>query len=206
MIEFTLVFTIWALLHSITASRRFKARVRGLMGERPFTGLYRLLYNIFSFITILPVFYVLLTAVPPTIIWQIPAPWAYGLTAVRLLALVGLLISFLQTDVWDFIGLRQAVRFWQKAEGDGPPPRLVTSGTYALVRHPLYFFSMLFLWVSPVMLLPNFLFNLLASGYFWAGSRVEERRLAAYFGEAYESYRRRVPALVPFPKINKAGS
>lgn len=203
MIEFALAFTIWALLHSVMASRRVKARVRGWMGERPFTGLYRLLYNLFAFLTILPVFYALWVAVPPTLIWQIPAPWAYGVTAVRLIALVGLLLSFLQTDVWDFIGLRQALRFWQGAEGDGPPPKLVTGGMYALVRHPLYFFSMLFLWASPTMLLPNLLFNLLASGYFWAGSRVEERRLAATFGETYENYCQRVPALVPWPKPGK---
>lgn len=200
MIEFALAFTIWALLHSVTASRRFKAVVRRWMGERPFTGLYRLLYNLFSLITILPLFYVLWTAVPRTVIWDIPSPWSYGLWVIRLIALAGLLIAFLQTDVWDFVGLRQAARFWQGAEGDGPPPKLVTGGMYTLVRHPLYFFSMLFLWASPAMLLPNFLFNLLASGYFWAGSRVEERRLAATFGETYENYRQRVPALFPWPK------
>jgi methanethiol S-methyltransferase len=58
---------------------------------------------------------------------------------------------------------------------------------------------MLLLWFSPVMTLNSFAFNLLASAYFWAGSRVEERRLADYFGETYEDYRKRVPGLFPLP-------
>ncbi|MBK7918763.1 MAG: hypothetical protein IPJ94_21400 [Chloroflexi bacterium] len=65
MIPFLITFLIWALLHSLLAMRRTKAWARRRMGERPFTGLYRLLYNVISFITILPVFYVMWTAVPP---------------------------------------------------------------------------------------------------------------------------------------------
>lgn len=199
MIPFAMTFVIWALLHSLTAMRRTKAVARRWMGERPYAGLYRLLYNVFSFVTILPVFYVMWTAVPRTLLWQIPAPWSYGAQLLRLVGLVGLAVALWQTDIWDFVGLRQAVRFWQGQEEMSPPPKLVTGGMYALVRHPLYFFSMLVLWFSPVMVLPSFLFNLLATGYFYAGSRVEERRLAAFFGETYEVYRRRVPGLLPIP-------
>ena len=204
MIPFLITFLIWALLHSLTAMTRTKALVRRWMGERPYAGLYRLLYNLFAFVTILPVFYVMWTAVPRTELWSIPTPWLYGAQALRLVGVIGLLIALWQTDIWDFVGLRQAVRFLQGEEEMSLPPRLVTGGMYAIVRHPLYFFSMLFLWLNPVMLLPSFLFNLLATGYFYAGSRVEERRLAAFFGERYVAYRRRVPGLFPIPKRRPA--
>lgn len=204
MIPFLLTFTIWALLHSLAAMTRTKTLVRRWMGERPYAGLYRLVYNLFAFITILPVFYVMWTAVPRTLLWEIPAPWSYGAQFLRLVGLVGLAIALWQTDVWDFVGVRQAVRFWQGEEEMSLPPKLVTGGMYALVRHPLYFFSMLVLWFSPAMLLPSFLFNLLGTGYFYAGSRVEERRLAAFFGEEYEAYRQKVPGLFPIPHLRRS--
>jgi len=51
--------------------------------------------------------------------------------------------------------------------------------------------------LNPVMTLGSFLFNVLATLYFWIGSIYEERRLLAAFGEAYEEYKRSVPGLVP---------
>jgi protein-S-isoprenylcysteine O-methyltransferase Ste14 len=199
MILFIISFIIWALLHSLTASRRTKAVVRGWMGDRAYEGWYRLFYNVFSFVTILPVFYILWTQMPQTMLWQIPEPWSYAALGVQLIGLIGLAVSLWQTDIWEFLGLRQAWRYLQGEAEMTLPPKLVTSGPYSMVRHPLYFFSMLLLWFSPVMTLNSFAFNLLASAYFWAGSRVEERRLADYFGETYEDYRKRVPGLFPLP-------
>ena len=68
MVLFIISFIIWALLHSITASRRTKAVVRGWIGDRAYEGWYRLFYNVFSFVTILPVFYILWTQVPGTVV------------------------------------------------------------------------------------------------------------------------------------------
>jgi protein-S-isoprenylcysteine O-methyltransferase Ste14 len=42
--------------------------------------------------------------------------------------------------------------------------------------------------------------NIGLTAYIWIGLRFEERRLAREFGQAYHEYRRRVPALVPFPR------
>lgn len=204
MLPFFVSFILWALLHSITASRRVKAVVRHRVGDRVYAAWYRVFYNVFAFITILPVFYILWTQVPGTVLWQIPQPWSYAAVAVQVVGLLGLAASLWQTDIWEFVGLRQAWRFLQGQEELTLPPKLVTAGTYALVRHPLYFFSMLLLWFNPVMTLNSFFFNLLATGYFWAGSRVEERRLADFFGEQYTQYRRRVPGLFPLPRPLKS--
>jgi protein-S-isoprenylcysteine O-methyltransferase Ste14 len=199
MTLFIISFIIWASWHSITASRRTKAVVRRWIGDRVYEGWYRLFYNVFSFVTILPVVYILWTMVPETVLWQIPEPFSYVALAVQLVGVGGLAVSLWQTDIWEFVGLRQTWRYVQGEDEMTLPPKLVTSGTYSFVRHPLYFFSVLLLWFSPVMTLNSGAFNLLATAYFWAGSRVEERRLADYFGETYAAYRKRVPGLVPMP-------
>lgn len=140
MIEFALVFALWAVVHSLTADARVKTAVRARIGERAYAGLYRLGYNLFSLLTILPVLWVLARRVPGTELWRLPAAYAWLALLLQLLGLVGLLLSLLQTDVWQFVGLRQALNYLRGAPHLLPPPRLVTTGAYAFVRHPLYFF------------------------------------------------------------------
>ncbi len=80
-----------------------------------------------------------------------------------------------------------------------PDSVLVTSGAFALVRHPLYL-SILLLWgggalalLSPVMVL----LGLALVPPFVARSHLEERLLVLHFGDAYLEYARRVPMLLP---------
>jgi len=197
MIWFVIGFVIWAVVHSVTAASETKSAFRERFGERAYQGWYRLLYNLISLLTFLPILYILWTHIPQVTLWTIPYPLRIASMIIQLLALVGLAISLLQTDVWSFMGLRQAARFLQGADDPAVPDRFVRTGTYRWVRHPLYFFSLLFLWLNPVMTLGSFLFNVLATLYFWIGSIYEERRLLAAFGEAYEEYKRSVPGLVP---------
>jgi protein-S-isoprenylcysteine O-methyltransferase Ste14 len=197
MTTFIITFIIWALLHSLMAARRTKNWVRGRVGERPYQGLYRLFYNIIAGVTFLPVLWVTAVELPHTQLWHIPAPWSYAANLVQIVGLIGLGIALFQTDFWDFVGLRQAVRYFRGEAEINLPPKLVTGGMYALVRHPLYFFSLLVIWFVPLMTLQTLIFNFFATMYLWAGSRVEERRLADFFGPAYEEYRRKVPGLLP---------
>ncbi|MCA9934569.1 MAG: isoprenylcysteine carboxylmethyltransferase family protein [Ardenticatenaceae bacterium] len=197
MTYFILSFISWAIVHSLTADARVKERVRHSLGDRAYKGLYRLGYNVFAMMTIAPVVLVLWTKVPPTLLWQIPKPYDLVGSAVQLVGLIGLLIALLQTDIWEFVGVRQALLFMTGMGKGERPSHLVTTGMYAFVRHPLYFFSLLMLWPTPTMTAQTLLMNLLATTYLWAGSRVEERRLAAEFGEAYTTYKQRVPGLLP---------
>lgn len=191
-------FALWAIVHSVTAARPFKAWVRRRLGRRAHAGLYRLLYNLFALITFLPVLYVLWALVPATRLWTVPFPFNLLFLLVQGIGLVGLLVSLFQTDVFHFVGLRQAARYLSGAAEPDPPSTFVRSGTYALVRHPLYLFSMLFLWFSPIMTLNSLLFDLIATLYFYLGAVHEERRLAAEFGDAYRQYQEEVPAFIPF--------
>lgn len=197
---FLLSLVVWTAVHSLTAAKRFKALVHRAVGERAYAGLYRLLYNLVSLLTFLPVLYFMATAVSQRVLWRIPAPWVFGALLVQLAGLVGLLYALWQTDVWSFVGVRQAWRYLRGAAEPEAEPRLVTSGPYGWVRHPLYFFSLLILWFMPVMTVATLLFNVIATLYFWIGSVHEEWRLQATFGAAYEAYRRRVPRLLPWPR------
>ena len=197
MTIFIISFTVWALLHSLTAMRRTKAWVEQRVGKRPFLGFYRLFYNLFAVLTFVPVMWVTAVSLPSRTLWHIPTPWATAANLVQIIGLVGLAVSLLQTDFLDFIGVRQAARYLKNEPEIILPPTLVTSGTYALVRHPLYFFSLLVIWFTPQMGLQTFIFNLSITLYFWIGSRVEERRLADFFGLTYATYQADVPGLLP---------
>jgi protein-S-isoprenylcysteine O-methyltransferase Ste14 len=79
--------------------------------------------------------------------------------------------------------------------------RIVDSGPYGLVRHPIYTGLILGGWaVAGIRATPLTLLGaLLITIGFALKAKVEERFLAAELGEAdYVDYRRRVPMLVPF--------
>lgn len=194
------VFIIWALFHSLTAARPVKRRVRQKAGYRFYAGFYRLAYNVVATLSFLPVLYVLAVSIPPDTIWRVPWPWSLPLFAVQLLGVLGLVFSLLYTDALSFLGLRQAWRYLQGEPEPERPATFVSSGPYALVRHPLYFFSLLVLWFTPLLTLNVLLFNLLATLYFWLGAFHEEQRLLAEFGDQYRRYREEVPAFLPFPR------
>ncbi len=194
---FILAFITWAVLHSLTASTAFKEMFRGWIGYRLYDGFYRLVYNAVAVITFVPVLWLLAAALPNRVLWQMPRPWSFLFLFIQLLGMIGLGISLWQTDLIRFAGLGQALRYLQGTEPINPPPTLVIEGTYAYVRHPLYFFSLLLIWFLPNMTLSALLFNILATLYFWIGSVYEERRLSATYGEAYSQYRQRVPRLLP---------
>jgi protein-S-isoprenylcysteine O-methyltransferase Ste14 len=80
--------------------------------------------------------------------------------------------------------------------------RLITTGPYAVVRHPIYLGLIDFiigtaLFINDVGLL---LVALLFVLYFTAQLRVEERLFAAHFGGEWQEYRMRVPALFPWKR------
>ncbi len=78
--------------------------------------------------------------------------------------------------------------------------RLVTDGPFGRVRHPLYL-AMGMLLLSPVIALSSWLGAATALPLFAYGTYVrasaEEKVLGDAFGQAYEEYRRRVPAFLP---------
>jgi protein-S-isoprenylcysteine O-methyltransferase Ste14 len=76
---------------------------------------------------------------------------------------------------------------------------LQVRGFYCYVRHPLYLFAILFVWLTPAMTVNMATLYSLITLYFVVGSVHEEGRLVAQFGAAYRAYQRQVPRLIPRP-------
>jgi protein-S-isoprenylcysteine O-methyltransferase Ste14 len=83
----------------------------------------------------------------------------------------------------------------------GADHHLVRTGPYALVRNPIYTSMLLVILASGIILTPWQLL-LPALGLFSVGTsvrvRTEEKLLTRRFGEEFESYKREVPAYLPF--------
>ena len=77
---------------------------------------------------------------------------------------------------------------------------LTVRGPYRWVRHPLYAFILLLIWACPDLAADRLLFNVLWTSWVVVGTVLEERDLAAEFGEDYLRYQRRVPMLVPWKR------
>ncbi len=187
-----LAVAAYGALHSLLASLWAKRLARGSLGEAGGRG-YRLAYNVVALLTLLPVLAVPAVSPGPEL-YRIRPPWVVLTLAGQGLALAALASGLLQTDPWHFLGLRQLVE--KEVER---PPRLVVSGLYRWVRHPLYTAGLLFIWLTPWMTTSVLALNLALTAYILVGSRLEERRLTVEFGSAYTDYARRVPRLLPRP-------
>lgn len=183
-----LSLALWGTVHSFLASSFAKDMGKGFIG-RGGMRLYRLGYNAFSMISFAPILYLVAT-LEDRPLYQIPAPWSFAMLGGQALSVLLLLIAVLQTDTLSFIGLKQLFE-------EEKPGQLVTRGLYTLVRHPLYLFSLTFLWFSPAMTVNTLVFYIGVTAYFIIGAYFEERKLLRDLGEAYEGYKRRTPFLIP---------
>ncbi|HLO17495.1 MAG TPA: isoprenylcysteine carboxylmethyltransferase family protein [Anaerolineales bacterium] len=185
-----LIFTIalWGMIHSWLASVSFKNFLRRTFGH-DFMKFYRLLYNIFAVISIAPVLY-LMISLPDKTLYQILSPWNYLMRAGQVISALFLFAAVMQTDILSFAGLRQL--FEEERKGD-----LVTSGLYRFIRHPLYTFSLLILWLSPSVTINSFIVYVALTLYVLIGIVFEERKLLREFGKEYTTYKSVTPMLIP---------
>ena len=201
MLSILLIFAamaVWGALHSVLASLKSRALSNRWLGKRLSEGIYRLAYNLVAALTFLPVL-ALVALLPNRSLYSFPA-WILPVTGfIQLASALMLLIVLLQVDLPHFLGLRQLARWLQGRPDPRDQPQLYTGGMYGWVRHPLYFFSLVALWLTPAMTTNILAFNIGATLYFWLGSIFEERKLVEQFGDAYRQHQRRVPRLLPWP-------
>ena len=179
---------LWGLIHSWMSSLRFKQSLQRMLGAR-FMRSYRLLFNLFSMVSITPILYLMLS-LPDKPFYQVQAPWNFIMSVGRGISGLLLLVSLWQTDVLSFAGLKQLVEEEKKGN-------LVTGGVYRLVRHPLYTFWVLTIWLSPVVSRNSFILYVAFTIYILVGIIFEERKLLREFGQAYADYRSVTPMLIP---------
>lgn len=183
---------VWAAAHSLLASVTVKRWARRLLGKGV-DRWYRLGFVIVAVVSLLPLV-ALWLILPDRQLYSVPALWRWLMVLGQLAALVALGVAVLQAGVMHFLGLAQLAADDPEATGV-----LQVHGFYQVTRHPLYLFSMILIWLTPVMTVKLVALYGAMSLYFVIGSYHEEQLLIDEYGQAYADYRKRVPRFLPWP-------
>ncbi len=191
LFAFTLLLVYFSL-HSILAADRIKAWFSSFMGS--YFRYYRLIYNILSTLLL---FLLLgwMTGFPKHLLFETNA-WTKGAAMLFLVPGAWLFLSALwQYQMGEFLGTQQLKGKDTVSAADG----LKTTGINALVRHPLYLGTILFLFglflFYPQISSLVFLISVLL--YLPFGIHFEEKKLRRQFGQAYLDYEKQVKRLIP---------
>ncbi len=201
-------FGAFAFLHSIGAREPFKNALARWTSPFFVEHFWRFFYCALSYAAL----YYGIAALhwarhPENDVWLIVYPdWLRQVMTVLHLGSVAMMyVAFLQSDYLEFLGLKQAWRgiFALLGSAARPPTlelfgthRLVTSGVYGWVRHPLMVGGLLFLMTSGPSL-NNLVYTVMYAIYMVIGGHYEERRLLRIFGQDYVRYQAQVGAFVP---------
>jgi len=177
-------------LHSVLAALSVKAWVAGRWPQL-MPG-YRIAFNVLSTLTLIPVLW-LVYGVESDWLWQWRGAWAWLGNGVALAAVMSLFVSGRSYDMGEFLGLRQL-----SVRGNDQPERFTVSTLHRFVRHPWYCIGLVLIWTRD-MNGPLLVSALMITAYFIAGSRLEEGKLLAVYGETYRRYMAKVPGLMPLP-------
>ena len=190
----SILFFLWVLyfcVHSWTASAEFKETVyRRWPRSR---SSFRLIYNVFSTLTLLPLVMLMYVWRGDLIIqWTGVYEWL-----ANLIALTALIMFYHSTRFYDmqrFLGVTEL-----RAEKKGASPESFCLSPYhRFVRHPWYSFGLLIIWTRSMDIM-QLISTIAVTCYLILGSRLEERKLVHEFGEVYSRYKTKVPGLVPLP-------
>lgn len=192
MAELAFIVVAWlayGALHSWLASHTTKQWVASRWpGALP--G-YRLGFNLGATLLLVPVLWLTYRYGGP-VLWVVPGWIAWPALAI---SVAGFAWSTRWYDGATFLGLRQ----WRDRVGpDAEREAFTLSPLHRHVRHPWYALGLLFLWtrdLNAAWLVAAIAVTL----YLAVGSRLEENKLIALYGEAYRRYQRRVPGLIPIP-------
>lgn len=178
---------LYALVHSLTASMRCKAFCQRRWPK--IFAIYRLLYNGLAVVLLIPLAALSMQSPGPQL-WTWTGAAAWLLNGLAVLVVLAFLRGGSGYDLMAFLGLRPL-----RAAG---APRLVISPWHRFVRHPWYCLALVLIWTRD-MNAASLVSAIAITLYFVIGSRLEENKLVAEFGERYREYQRRVPALLPLP-------
>jgi protein-S-isoprenylcysteine O-methyltransferase Ste14 len=181
-------WTAFCILHSVLAAGNVKRYMRKKMGKH--FSLYRLFYTSFALLSFAAIIiyeirmatFYLFIPLPPVLLAGLACCFAGAMVMVRCMYKYFLRLSGLHT-----------------ALGNHDEKVLFTDGLNQYVRHPLYAGTLLFIWGAFLAMPYGSLFvsNVILTAYTLVGIRLEEKKLAQEFGEAYTSYRKKVPMIIP---------
>ena len=182
----TALFTGFAVHHSVFARTRLKRVVADAFSP----ALERAVYTLIASVLFLAV--CILWVPVPGILYSLSTPWRYLGYAAQAAGLLVTIRASSALDVLDLSGVRQAA-------GANRDVHLETRGVYGLVRHPLYFGWVLFVFGAPHMTMTRFWFAIVSTAYLALAIPFEERSLIGTFGSDYRRYQQQVRwRMLPF--------
>ena len=190
-----ILFAAYAAVHTILASHRVKEEIKKSFGD--LIAFYRLGYNLFALVSLYFVYE--LSPKPNLIIYDLPKPYDILILIPQFAALIGLFWSFKYICIKEFLGISQIERYVQKKYSSDLDEDLTLTidGPFKYSRHPIYFFSIMFLLFRPTMDLFYLTFFLIIVAYFYVGAYFEEKKLVRVFGDIYKKYQKSVPQIFP---------
>ncbi len=195
LLYFSLYLIGYFVLHSFLANQKIKTFLIDRVISNRY---YRLLYNFLAIGLLIPIAF-LYRQIHSQLLFDIPSLKGLG----RILLGIGSILLFFalrQYNLSEFAGTQQLK---QKAKEKTAP--LKTSGFNAVVRHPLYFASLLILWgfflSRPTDL--SLSISLISTSYLYFGTKLEEEKLVEEFKEEYKIYQTKVPMLLPWKGLGR---
>jgi methanethiol S-methyltransferase len=179
-----LMFSAFALHHSLLARSGIKRRVRSLVPPELERSLYTWVASVL-FLGVCgwwqPV---------PGVIYELDGFSRLVAYGIQLIGLVLTIRASSVLDVLDLAGVRPVLLAIR-----GAAPRhvtLETRGVYGFVRHPLYLGWVLFVFGTPVMTATRATFAVVSTMYLVIAVPWEERSLVEVFGSDYEAYQKKI--------------
>ena len=200
------ICALWALIHSILASKQIKDLTRRISGLRYRDGLYRFTFNAQSVVSLLWAARQF-SRLPDRELYRVRAPWSWLFRASQVASLGVLLSGVRVMGILRFAGIASLRDFLTGSdvrpapEAQGPPvgaeEEMVRVGAFRFSRHPGNLGALGFFLFLPRMTANRAVLVALVALYVVLGSMHEEYRLREAHDVAYERYRRAVPFLIP---------
>ena len=184
-----LLFTLFALHHSVFARTGIKALITARISEALERTTYVWLSSLLFVLTLwawVPV---------PGTLWHVEGLGAWLLHAGFAGGLVLTAIAASALDPLELSGIRQAWNVGHPSRGAadrGHDRALSTTGAYGLVRHPIYLGWALIVWSVPVMTGTRLVFAAVSTLYLVVAIPLEERQMRRTMGQPYADYARTV--------------
>ena len=150
LIIFLLFFGLFGISHTLFASDKIKKRIIEKAGTK--IAFYRLFFNLISVLIFITIYEI--SPKPKSIIYDLKYPFDIIIFISQIFAGIGLLWSSYYVDWKEFIGVSQIIRYLKgtyNIEEMDERSTLIIKGPFKFIRHPVYFFSILFLGLRPTM-------------------------------------------------------
>ena len=189
----SILLILWCALHSAMISISVTEYFKKLLGSK--YRFYRLLFNIISVITLMPVaLYAYSLQTPAIFQWD-------GYLRPGQVLILGLAMWFFfrgerHYDIRQLIGLKQ-IREGTADVAITETGALDTSGVLGMTRHPWYLATLLLIWARQ-MDVSALIVNAIFTGYLFVGTYLEEIKLVREFGGNYQNYQQKVSMIIPY--------